>query len=43
MNAVENLKGVSEYLSSRPELIGIGKKPMLVIDGKTVSTGIKPD
>ena len=43
MTAVENLKGVSEYLSSRPELIGVGKEPMLVIDGKAVSTGIKPD
>ena len=43
MNALENLKGVSEYLSSRPELIGVGKEPKLVIDGKTVSTGMKPD
>ena len=26
MDAVENLKAISEYLSSRPELIGVGKK-----------------
>ncbi len=43
MNSLENLKGVSEYLSSRPELIGVGKEPKLVIDGKAVSTGMKPD
>ena len=43
MYAVENLKAISEYLSSRPELIGIGDEPKLLIDGKAVSTGIKPD
>ena len=43
MSAVENLAGVSNYLSSRPELIGIGEEPKLVIDGKAVSTGMKSD
>ena len=43
MSAVENLKAISEYLSYRPELIGVGKEPKLLIDGKAVSTGIKPD
>ncbi len=43
MTAVENLEGVSEYLSSRPELIGVSEKPRLVIDGKAVPTGMKPD
>ena len=43
MNAVENLKGVSEYLSSRPQLIGVSEEPKLVINGKAVSTGIHPD
>lgn len=43
MNEVENLKGISEYLSSRPKLIGVGKEPKLVIDGKEVSTGINKD
>ena len=41
MDAVEGLKGVSEYLSSRPELVGVSKEPKLVINGKAVSTGIK--
>ena len=43
MNAVENLKAISEYLSSRPELIGVGKEPKLLIGGKAVSTGIMLD
>ena len=43
MDAVENLKAISEYLSSRPELIGVGKEPKLLIGGKAVSTGIIPD
>ena len=43
MTAVENLKAISEYLSSRPELIGVGKEPKLIIGGKAVSTGIMPD
>jgi glutathione S-transferase len=43
MDGIENLSGVSEYLSSRPELKGIGDNPKLVIDGKAVSTGMRSD
>jgi len=43
MSALENLAGVSNYLYSRPELIGIGEEPKLVIDGKAESTGMKSD
>ena len=43
MEAVENLQGVSDYLSSRPELIGVGEEPKLVINGIPVSTGMKAD
>ena len=43
MEAVENLEGVSNYLSSRPELIGVGVEPKLVINGIPVSTGMKSD
>ena len=42
-DSIENLKAISEYLSSRPELIGVGEEPKLLIGGKAVSTGIKPD
>ena len=37
---VERLDGVKEYLDSRPELIGVGSEPQLVIDGVARSTGI---
>ena len=43
MSEVENLAGVSDYLSSRPELIGVSEEPKLVINGKAVPTGMKPD
>ena len=43
MRAIENLAGVSNYLSDRPDLIGIGEEPKLVIDGRAVSTGMKPE
>ena len=43
MEAVENLEGVSNYLSSRPELIGVGVEPKLVINGTPVSTGMKSE
>jgi len=36
----ERLDGVKEYLDSRPELIGVGSEPQLVIDGVAKSTGI---
>jgi hypothetical protein len=43
LNAIENLSGVSEYLNSRPELVGIKKEPKLIINGKAVPTGMSPD
>ena len=42
-NAIENLSGVSEYLNSRPELVGIKEEPQLIIKGKAVPTGMMPD
>ena len=30
-SAIENLRGVSEYLNSRPELVGIKEEPTLII------------
>ena len=43
LSAVENLKGVSEYLDRRPELVGIKEEPKLIIKGKAVPTGMMPD
>ena len=42
-NATENLSGVSEYLNSRPELVGIKEEPKLILKGKAVPTGMMPD
>ncbi len=42
-NATENLSGLSEYLNSRPELVGIKEEPKLIIKGKAVPTGMMPD
>ena len=42
-SAVENLSGVSEYLNSRPELVGIKEAPKLIIKGEAVPTGMTPD
>ena len=42
-SAVENLSGVSEYLNSRPELVGIKEAPKLIIKGEAVPTGMMPD
>jgi glutathione S-transferase len=36
---IERLDGVKEYLENRPELIGVGSEPKLVIDGVARSTG----
>ena len=41
--AIENLSGVSEYLISRPELVGIKEEPKLIIKGKAVPTRMMPD
>ena len=43
MTAVAGLSGVSEYLSSRPDLIGVGTQPQLVIDGVARPTGVVND
>ncbi len=43
LSAVENLSGVSEYLNSRPELVGIKEEPKLIIKGTAVPTGMMPD
>ena len=43
LSAIENLKGVSEYLNSRPELVGIKEEPKLISKGKGVPTGMMPD
>ena len=43
LSAIENLKGVSEYLDRRPELVGIKEEPKLIIKGKAVPTGMMPD
>ena len=43
MHAVENLNGVRAYLDSRPELIGVGTKPQMVINGVAVPTGVMAD
>jgi len=42
MAEVENLSGVKEYLAIRPEIIGVGTAPMLIIDGIAKPTGTKP-
>lgn len=39
MAAVRGLEGVKDYLTQRPELIGVGTKPELVIDGRPQPTG----
>ena len=43
MSGMTALPGVSSYLATRPELIGVGVGPKLVIDGVAVSTGMSPD
>ena len=43
MAAMRNLSGVEDYLAERPELIGVGVEPKLVIAGRAVPTGITAD
>ena len=43
MAGMRGLSGVSAYLAERPELIGVGVGPKLVIDGVPVPTGITAD
>ena len=40
MPTLEGLAGVREYLANRPELIGVGTQPQLVIDGVARPTGV---
>ena len=40
MFTLEGLAGVREYLANRPELIGVGTQPQLVIDGVARPTGV---
>ena len=40
MSAVRGVTGVQAYLDRRPELIGVGSKPQLVIDGRPEPTGV---
>lgn len=41
--AMRGLSGMGAYLADRPELIGVGIGPKLVIDGRPVPTGIMAD
>ena len=43
MSAIESIETIANYLKSRPNLIGVGTKPQLVIDGKACSTGVTID
>ncbi len=43
MKNFENLAGISEYLNSRPKLVGVGTEPKLIINGVLKSTGIVDD
>ena len=40
MEAIRGISGVAAYLDQRPELIGVGTKPQLVIDGTPEATGV---
>ena len=40
MKDIETLPKVTDYLSNRPELVGIGVNPQLTINGKSHPTGI---
>ena len=41
--AMRGLSGMGAYLADRPELIGVGVGPKLVINGRPVPTGIMAD
>ena len=43
MENFENLRGISEYINSRPKLVGVGTEPKLIINGVVKSTGIVND
>ena len=43
MSDFEKIQGILDYLESRPELIGIGTWPKVVIDGIEYTSGTNPD
>jgi glutathione S-transferase len=43
MSDFESQNGIKKYLDSRPQLVGIGIKPKVIIDGKEYTTGTNPD
>jgi hypothetical protein len=43
MEEIEAIDAVSEYLKSRPKLIGVGIKPQLIINGTKCNTGVTVD
>ena len=43
MSDFETIKGISEYLNSRPKLIDIGTWPKVIIDGIEYTSGTNPD
>ena len=43
MSDFEEIKGISEYLNSRPKLIDIGTWPKVIIDGIEYTSGTNPN
>jgi glutathione S-transferase len=41
MEDLSKIPEVKRYLENRPELVGIGEKPQLIIDGKAHPTGVQ--
>ena len=42
LESTSSIPAIQSYLAARPELIGIGTKPQLVINGLPVPTGLTP-
>ena len=43
MSDFEKIKGIAEYLNSRPKLIDIGTWPKVIIDGIEYTSGTNPN
>jgi len=43
MGSIENINPIAEYLKKRPDLIGVGTRPQLIIDGQKCNTGVNKD
>ena len=43
MGSIENINSIAEYLKKRPDLIGVGTRPQLIIDGQKCNTGVNKD